>query len=224
MVVIQHEMKYMKTLKTLNFCLLLNFIGPAAMLLVGYYYTGECNMVFPVLTMAMMIPKIPTSYVAYSVGGEKTYKIGESLLSTPLNVSTMFLGKTVLPNIISAFTIIVSTLLVILVYSYVENVNAVESFSATTWILMIPASMLSSIIMTFLTAILSFTLKTPRQAYFATIYGGYLFMVPNALILFVASNQLLWSFVYLVVLLISVFVMFLFVRKKINRPLLVSKL
>lgn len=222
--VFRHEIKYMKTLKTLNFFLALSFIGPAAMLLVGYYYMGECNMVFPILTMAMMIPKVPTSYIAYSVGGEKTYKTGESLLATPLNISTMFLAKAILPNIISACMIIVSTFLVIFVSQYITNDNAMRFFSLTTWILMIPISMLSSIFMTFMTAILSLALKTPRQAYFVTIYGGYLFMIPVALILFVASNQLLWSLVYLVVLLISVLGMFLGVRLKTNRPLLVSKL
>ena len=115
--------------------------------------------------MNMMIPKIPTSYVAYSIGGEKAYKTGESLLSTPISLSSMILGKTVLPNIISAITIIVSTLLTLPVYSYVKNINAIVGLSASTWILMIPVSLLSSIIKTFLIAILSFILKTPRQAY-----------------------------------------------------------
>ena len=127
-------------------------------------------------------------------------------------------------NIISAITIIVSTLLTLPVYSYVKNVNAIVGLSASTWILMIPVSLLSSIIMTFLIAILSFTLKTPRQAYLVTIFGGYIFMVPTAFILFVVSNQLLWSLIYLAVLMISIFVLFFFVKYKINRPLLVSKL
>ena len=224
MTVICHEFKYMKTLKTLNYSFLVNFIGPVAMLLVSNYFTGEYNIYFSVLTMNMMIPKIPTSYVAYSIGGEKAYKTGESLLSTPISLSSMILGKTVLPNIISAITIIVSTLLTLPVYSYVKNINAIVGLSASTWILMIPVSLLSSIIMTFLIAILSFILKTPRQAYLVTIFGGYIFMVPTAFILFVASNQLVWSLIYLAVLMISIFVLLFFVKYKINRPLLVSKL
>lgn len=222
--IIQHEMKYMKTLKILNLSLSLNYIGPVAMLLIGYYYTGNWNMAFPILTMSMMIPKVPTSYIAYSIGGEKTYKTGESLLSTPLSISTIFLAKTILPNIISAIMIIVSTILLVLVRCGISNDSISDAFTLEMWILLLPISMLSSIFMTFLTAILSLILKTPRQAYFVTIYGGYLFLVPVALILFVAQNQLLWSFIYLIVLLISIIVMFLGVKQKTNRPLLISKL
>lgn len=222
--IIRHEIKYMKTLKTLNLFLALNYIGPVAMLLIGYYYTGNWNMTFPILTMSMMIPKVPTSYIAYSVGGEKTYKTGESLLSTPLNISTIFLAKAILPNILSAIMIIVSTILLVLVRCGITNDRISDVFTPEIWILLLPISMLSSIFMTFLTAILSLMLKTPRQAYFVTIYGGYLFLVPVALILFVAKNQLLWSLIYLVVLLISVVGMFLGVRLKTNRPLLISKL
>ena len=49
-------------------------------------------------------------------------------------------------------------------------------------------------------------------------------MVPTAFILFVASNQFVWSLIYLAVLMISIFVLLFFVKYKINRPLLVSKL
>lgn len=222
--IIRHEINYMKTLKTLNLFLSLNYIGPVAMLLIGYYYTGNWDMTFPILTMSMMIPKVPTSYIAYSVGGEKTYKTGESLLSTPLNISTIFLAKAILPNIISAIMIIVSTLLLVFVRCGITNDCISDAFTPEIWILLLPISMLSSIFMTFLTAILSLALKTPRQAYFVTIYGGYLFLVPVALILFVTQNQLLWSLIYLVILLVSVVGMFLGVRLKTNRPLLISKL
>lgn len=226
--VLRFELKYLLTLRTL----LLNFVflcfGPIGMVCLLFYVTGTLDLNYAVIITVLMIPRVPTNLIAYSIGGEKVYKTGESLLSTPLTIKSIFLGKCMIPILVSAIMLIISSLLTLLGVKIaalvIPKIPATQGYTLEQFILLIPVSILSSIAIMFIAAILSVILKTPRHGLYATSLLSFLFAIPVLAIIYMTANTLMWSLLYLGVLFSCDVLCLMRVSDKISRPQIMSRL
>jgi ABC-type Na+ efflux pump permease subunit len=226
-IVFGHELRYLLTLKTL----LLNFLFlcfcPAIVVALLKYFIGGVNLYYGVLLTALMMPRTPASLIAYSIGGEKIYKTGESLLSTPLRVRPMFLAKSMIPIVVSAIMLVLSALLTLiaanLIGAFAES-GSVYKYTADQLVLLFPAGIMSCVAMVFITGILSVNMKTPRQGLYVSSVLGIIFAAPPLAIVYLTRNALMWSAIYFAVLLLCDALCVKAVSDKTNRPQIMSKL
>ncbi|HHV08791.1 MAG TPA: hypothetical protein GXX75_00740 [Clostridiales bacterium] len=227
-IVFRYEMKYVLTLKIL----MINFLGlcfaPVAMVCLLAYYTGEINLNYAVLITILMIPRVPTNLIAYSIGGEKVYKTGESLLATPLRTRAIFVAKCMVPILISLLMLILSSSLTLaganILRGFIPIAAKSYIYNAEQLVLLFPVGMMSCTIMVFMAGILSVVMKTPRQGLYASSLLGAVFVVPALAIVYLAQNRLLWSGMYFAVLLAGSVLCLKCISGKISRPQIMGKL
>ncbi|MDR2889761.1 MAG: ABC transporter permease subunit [Lachnospiraceae bacterium] len=201
------ELKYLLTLKLM----LLNFAGmcatPALIACVLPQYTGVFDLNYAVFTTILLIPRVPTNLIAYSIGGEKVYKTGESLLATPLPARSIVLAKCMVPLLVSTVMLAVSaliTLLVVTVYGWIRpEFILVDHYTIGQLVLLFPVGIMSSMLMIALSAIASVLMKTPRHGLYVTSIISILFVLPVVAIVYGTTDHLRWSLIYLAVLLIG---------------------
>lgn len=226
--VFRHEVRYFCKLHTLQLNYLVLIFSPAIFLCLLAYANKSVNISFAIILIALMMPRIPTNLVSYAIGGEKTYKTGESLLSTPIKISSMFLGKSLLPILVSIVVLVSSSLLsqvaVGLIQYQLHGFFVFASYTSSEWILVYPVTMLSCTLMTFLTGILSAVLRTPRYGLYVSTIIGSLFVVPVFVITSFTRNPLFWSILYAIALLICNLGCLLLITKRISRPTLMLHL
>lgn len=218
--VFTHEMRYLATLKTLLLNFLLLCFAPAVVCFLSEFYLGEMNLNYAVLLTALMMPRTPTNLIAYSIGGEKTYKTAESLLSTPLNIRPMFLAKMMVPVLISTAMLIISSTFTLVVANLVGQ--ELYTYSIEQIILLFPAGILSCISMVLITGILSARMKKPRNGLYVSTTLGLIFVLPPLAIVYLASDKLLWSLVYCSFMLVANIICFIRINDKISRPQLMQ--
>ncbi len=226
-IVFKHELKYLWTLKTLLLNFLLLCPAPAIIICLFKYYTGHVNLEYAVLLTALIIPRVPTNLIAYSIGGEKTYKTGESLLSTPVRILPLFLAKSAIPVLTSAILLTVSSLFTLaganIIGNYFES-GIVYTYTADQLVLLFPVSVMSCITMVFITGILSVNMKTPRQGLYIASIIGFAFVIPPLAIVYLTQNTFMWSVIYFSVLLLCNAICLQRISGKIKRPQIMSRL
>lgn len=226
-IVFNHELKYLWTLKTLLLNFLLLCVAPAIIVCLSKYYTGQVNLGYAVLLTTLIIPRVPTNLIAYSIGGEKTYKTGESLLSTPVRILPLFLAKCAIPVLTTAIMLTVSSLATLaganVIGKYFESC-IVYTYTADQLVLLFPVSIMSCITMVFITGILSVNMKTPRQGLYIASAIGFAFVIPPLAIVYLTQNTFMWSVLYFIVLLLCNTICMKRISDKISRPQIMSKL
>jgi ABC-type Na+ efflux pump permease subunit len=207
--------------------LLLNFgllcFAPVILAWVFAYYSGgRIDLNYAVFVTVFMIPRVPTNVIAYSIGGEKTYKTGEALLSTPLHIRPVFLAKCMVPILVSAVMLIVSALVTLMGVHIIgltaPDMAPLGGYTAAQLVLLFPVSIMASMTMMFISAILSVILKTPRHGLYATSVISIVFLFPVLAIVYLAQNVLLWSVLYFAVLFIGNAICIKSISDKITRP------
>ncbi|MDR0220027.1 MAG: ABC transporter permease subunit [Lachnospiraceae bacterium] len=192
------------------------------------YFTDSFDLSYAVLVTVLIIPRVPTNLIAYSIGGEKAYKTGESLLSTPLHVRSVFLAKCALPVLISTVMLLLSALVSLAVadlYSrFFASADTVYMYSAEQLMLLFPVSIMSSVAMVLTTGVLSVVMKTPRQGLYAAFALGFVFVLPTLAIVYLAQNSFLWSVAYFLMLLIANLLGVKSISERITRPQLSAQL
>jgi len=227
-IVFGFELKYLLTLKTL----LLNFgamcAAPALIACLLPAYTGEYDLNYAVFMVILLIPRVPTNLIACSIGGEKVYKTGESLLSTPLRIRSVFLAKCMIPVLVTAVMLISSSLLTLMgatIYGWTTpDIAPVYRYTAAQLVLLFPVGILSSMLMMFLSAIFSVILKTPRHGLYVSSIISFLFVAPVLAIAYLTKSVLLWSVIYSVALLICNIICVRSISDKITHPQIMSRL
>ena len=224
-IVFRHEFKSLLTLKILMFSFLFLCFAPA---IIACMSPVEEQLNVAVLITAFMMPRIPSNLIAHSIGGEKVYKTGESLLSTPLQVRSLFLAKCTIPILISVIMLTLSSVVTLastnIPGAYTSSAEMIYSYSVPQLVLLFPVSIMSSITMVFISGVLSAFMKTPRQGLYATSVIGVLFVAPVAAITYLTKNTLMWSLIYFVILLICNVICAKSISDKISRPMLMDKL
>lgn len=76
-IVLRLEWKILMTLKRMLLSFGFLCFSPVAMVCLLLYFTGTLDLSYAVLLTVLMIPRVPTNLIAYSVGGEKVYKTGK---------------------------------------------------------------------------------------------------------------------------------------------------
>lgn len=222
-----HELKYLLTLKIL----LLNFLFLcfAPIIAIGFmkYYFGGVNLNYAVLLTAVIMPRTPTNLIAYSIGGEKVYKTGESLLSVPISLKAVFCAKCAVPILVSAIMLLLSSLITWLGANLIGRIfesGMVYHYSFHQLVLLFPVGVLSCLTMVFITGILSVSSKSPRQGLYISSILGIIFVIPPLIIITLTKTMLMWSFFYLIFLVIGNSICFKCMMHKIGRPQIMSRL
>lgn len=223
--VFAHEMKYLRTCGGLLFQFSILALCPAIMLYLGYYFLGQNNLYYAILTTMLSIPRIPSNLIAYSVGGEKAYKTGESILSTPVTVPALFWGKVTVPMMICSVMLILSSVLNLAVANMIAWLQGGRDFmfyDTAQFILLYGVGLALSLTMIFATCILTLTAKNPRIGlYFSTILGMG-FILPVLVIVYVIEFKLAGVLIYLVLLLAACIVMYSKIRRASRKTLMAS--
>ena len=218
--VLRHEARYcLKYPAVLRDLALLCFM-PGALLLTIWLLGAEPQLDHAVLLIALMIPRAPTNLAALSIGGEKAYKTGESLLATPLGMRPMFLGKSAVAVLVSSCMLALSAPLALLAANTlgVYAGSGPSAFTAGQLMLIFPAGILSSIAMVFITGILSMRAKTPRGGLYISSSVGLLFALPPVAIVYGAGNRLLWAALYCAALLLADLFCAVYISARVTRP------
>lgn len=224
-IVFAHEMRYLATLKLLLFNFLILCVTPAIVCMLGKYYLGSVDLNYAVLLTAFIIPRAPTNLIAYSIGGEKTYKTAETLLSTPLNTRPIFYAKMMVPVVVSGVMLILSSTLTLICANIVSQYLQIGTwymYKVQQLILLFPAGILSCISMTFVTGALSVRMKKPRNGLYASTIFGIFFVVPPFCIVYLTGNQVLWSLIYCFFLILVNVLCLAKISNKISRPQLMN--
>lgn len=225
--VLRHEFKYLLKLKTLLINFMILCACPAFVVCILKYYLGTVNLYYGVILTTLMIPRAPVNLIAYSIGGEKSYKTGESLLSTPIHLMPLFLAKSMIPVFISTIMLLLSSLLTLIGANIIGNV--LESgntylYTKDQLMLLFPIAIMSCITMVFLTGIFSVSMKTPRQGLYASSIIGLVFVIPLLLIVYLTQNPFLWSVIYFIMLLLINIVLLKEIVYRVTRPVIIGKL
>ncbi len=230
--VLQHEARYLRTIKTqirlfIIFCFI-PALGACYSSLSGSELFGLEYLDLTVIVSVLFIPSAIKNIVSYSVGGERAYKTGESLLSTPLNIRTIFLAKCALPVIVALIMIAASSILTLTGVNIISRFwgsGNLEFYSATQLTLLVSGGVLASIAMIFINGILSVQLKTPRNGLYVSTLLSMLLFAPSALITYNApENALLWAVVYAGMLLVMNLVLLAIISGNIRRSWLMGRL
>jgi len=227
-IVFGFELKYLMTIKTL----LLNFgalcFAPALVAWLSFYYTGKIDLNYAVFITVLFIPRVPVNLIAYSIGGEKVYRTGESLLSTPLHIRSVFLAKCMIPLMVSAIMLVLSSLLTLMGAEIIGRITGEITlkymYTAEQLVLLFGVGIMSSMLMMFISAILSVVLKIPRHSLYVTSLLSFLFVVPVLAIVYLAKNILMWSLIYSAFLLICNALCIRGISDKITNSQIISRL
>ncbi len=230
-IVLRHELKYVLTLKPLlrNFALL-SFAPALLVCLLPFsgYYDGAVDLNQAVLVTALLVPRIPVNLIAYSIGGEKVYKTGESLLSTPLGVRPVFLAKCTVPVLVSMIILPLSTSATLvgvnLIAASAPKMVPVTFYNAEQLIFLFPASLLTCILMILLTGILSYVLKLPRYSLYVNSLLSFLFVIPTLSIINASQGSPIRSITYCALLLLVDLTLLAVVSGRTNRSWLMARL
>jgi ABC-type Na+ efflux pump permease subunit len=214
---------YLRSLKTLLLHFGILCLAPGIFAWVFAYYSGgRMDLNYAVFATVFMIPRVPTNLIAYSIGGEKVYKTGESLLSAPLCVRPVFLAKCMAPVLVSTVMLTVSALVTLmgagLIGLIAPDTAPLGGYTAAQLVLLFPVGITASGMMVFISAVLSVILKTPRHGLYATSIISIVFLFPVLAIVYLAQNILLWSALYFAVLFIGNAICVKSISDKITRP------
>lgn len=225
--VLHHEWKYFVALKRFRFSMLFLIVAPAIFTMLAYIYFGELNFYYPIIIMALGVPRITVNMISYSIGGEKVYKTFESLLSTPIRTESMFIGKSMIAILISLVMLVVSSLFTWLTANFIQFVFMHETsliWFSTAQSILIFDNLLICIFMIFITGILSMVMQKPRQGLYIASALSFLTMVPSLLVTFGVKHPLEWSAGIMIILLeINLFLIY-YVLQRIKRPQIMAKL
>lgn len=225
--VLNHEWNYFKALKRFRYSLLIFSAAPAIFLMIGNYYFSEINLYYPIVIMALGIPRITVNLLAYSIGGEKVYKTFESLLSTPIHTASMFLGKILLPFLFSLVLLIVSTIVSLAaanIMIHIQGGNTDVFLLDTAQLILIIDNLLLCFFMIFVTGILTMLMPKPRQGVMIASVLGFLFTIPSLFVGFITEHKLQWSVSILFVFIFINLFLTLFTLKKIERPQIMARI
>lgn len=179
-----HEMQYLKTQKLLllNFGILI--LCPAGLQYTLWIMLGVNDLHYAVLLTILIIPRIPTNLIAYSVGGEKAYKTGESILSTPVSISALFWGKAAVPCLVSVLLLVFSAALNLAAANILAGIDGAAPlfYDATQLVLLFGVGLATGFIMIIAAAIFSLKAKTPRKGLYYSTFLGLVFFVPAAVL------------------------------------------
>jgi len=227
-IVFGFELKYLLTFKTVLFQYGFLCFTPAIVAWLSFYYTGKFELNYAAFITVLFIPRIPSSLIALSIGGEKAYKTGESLLSTPLKIRQIFLAKCMIPLTISALMLILSSLFTLMgaeiISRLTPGIAIARGYTVEQLVLIFPVGIMSATLMIFISAILSVAMKTPRAGMNVSSMLTFLFVVPVLAIVYLSHNVLIWSVVYAVVLLICSVICIIKISDKISRPQILDRL
>ncbi|MHC5218333.1 hypothetical protein ACYSNR_16985 [Enterococcus sp. LJL128] len=220
-----HELHYLKSLKMLQFQFGILTLCPAGLQLTMWLMYGLNDLSYSVLLLILIMPRIPTNLIAYSIGGEKAYNTGETILSTPVLVSALFWGKAIVPCFVSIVMLLVSAALHLIaanLFSVIEGTQLLF-YTPSQLVLLIGVGLATSFSMVLVSTILSLKAKTPRKGLYYSTFLGFVFFMPATVISYQTNASLGWSLVYFIVLL---FVnIFLYNRvKNVSRDELMTKL
>lgn len=224
--VFRHELRYLFTLKTLLLNYLLLCFAPLIIVILFKYYLDKINLYYAVFITILMIPRTSTNLIAYSIGGEKSYKTGESLLSTPLKIKDIFLGKSMIPIIVSTIMLIFSSTLTLIGINVLGSIFKLEQiylYSADQLMLLFPVGIMSCITMIFITGVLSLSAKTPRHGLYISSIVGNIFVLPPLMIIYLTQNIFIWSLIYFLVLIFCNMLFMKNISRKISRTYLMNK-
>lgn len=209
--VFAHEWRYFRTLKglILQFCVLA--VCPAIVLFLGWYYLGRNDLYYAVLLTILIIPRIPANLVAYSVGGEKAYRTGESILSTPVSVTALFWGKAAVPLMVCGVMLLLSSALNLLAANLIAGWMGETGFvfyDAGQLVLLfgVGLGVCASMILT--AAILSLKAKNPRMGLYLSTILGIGFIIPALAVVYLTQSKLIGAAIYLALLLVFCIVMY----------------
>lgn len=229
-IVFGHELRYLMTLKSLflsPFGLLPLCFAPMAVACLPKLYGGEIDLNYAVILTALAMPRTPMNLVAYSVGGEKTYRTGESLLSTPLMIKPLFLAKSTVAVLVSLITLFLSSILTLAGANHIGKLaesGAVYMYTASQLVLLFPVGIMSSVTMVFVTGILSANMKTPRQGLYISSLLTLAFVIPVLAIVYLGHSELIWPVIYFAALFLGNAFCVRAISGKVSRPLIMSRL
>lgn len=225
--VLRHEFKYLMKLKILLINFMILCACPALVVCILKYYLGSVNLYYGVILTTLMMPRAPINLIAYSIGGEKAYKTGESLLSTPVHLMSLFLAKSMIPVFISTIMLLLSSLLTLIganiIGTLFESGNT-YLYTKDQLMLLFPIGIMSCITMVFITGIFSISMKTPRQGLYVSSILGVIFVIPILFIVYLTPNPFLWSVIYFIILLLANIVSLKGIVSQISRPIILGKL
>lgn len=220
MIVFRHEFRYFLTLKNMKTSILIQCFAPAIFVLLGASINQNIDLRVAVIIMIIGIPRIPMSLAGYSISGEKVYKTFESLLSTPVAIKSLFLGKLILPTCISFFMFLSSTIIVLIsefIYTNIIDVGlSIVYFSIEELIIIFANGLFIVTFIIFITAVATMLMKVPRNGLFITSVLTFLFGIPYFMILYVLDDKIMYSILSFIILLITNFICYLYLIKKVN--------
>ncbi|WP_340024023.1 hypothetical protein MHI24_02675 [Paenibacillus sp. FSL K6-1096] len=227
-IVLKFEWKALMALKSLLLSFGLLCFSPVALVCLLLYFTGTFDLNYAVILTVLLIPRVPSNLIAYSIGGEKVYKTGEALLSTPLQLRPVLLAKCTVPVLVTAAMLAVSSLLtwagIRMIPLLMPELAPIPGYTVLQLILLFPVSLLSSMSMILIAAILSVRLRTPRHGLYATSLLSFLFVLPVLAILYLAPDPLLWALIYSAILLLGDLICLMKISDHITRPQVMSRL
>lgn len=219
-----HEMHYLKTLKMVLFNFAILTLCPAGLQYTVWLMTGANDLSYGVLLTILIVPRIPTNLVAYSVGGEKAYSTAESILSTPVPVTALFWGKAAVPCLVAAVMLLLSAVLNLLTANLFACLDGSPFlfYSAGQLVLLIGVGLTTCFVMILASAILSLRAKTPRKGLYYSTLLGLVFFLPASAILYLAGGSLFWALGYFALLLGVCYVLYNKVRRVTRAELMVN--
>lgn len=229
-IVFRHELRVLLTYRSLflnPLGLITGCFAPAIVVCLLTCLTRTIDLNYAVLVTLLLIPRTPMNLAAISIGGEKAYKTGESLLATPLRVRPVFLAKSMLAIVFSAITLVVSALLTLGVAYLAGKLLGMPgsyTYSGGQAVLLFLAGIMSGVTMVFITGVLSVNLKTPRQGLYMASILSFAFILPPLAIIYLTHHALIWAIVYSAVLAIGNAMCVKSISDRIERPLIMSKL
>lgn len=150
------------------------------------------------------------------------------MLATPLQLRLVLLAKCTVPVLVTAVMLAVSSLLtwagIGLIPLIMPELAPIPGYTAAQLILLFPVSILSSISMILIAAILAVRLRTPCHGLYATSFLSLLFVLPVMAILYLAPDPLLWAILYSAVLLLGDLICLRKILGNITRPQVMSRL
>lgn len=149
-------------------------------------------------------------------------------MSTPLQIRPVFLAKCMIPVLVTAVMLTLSSLLTLAGVSIGAMISpelvSIQGYTAAQLILLFPVSLLSSIAMMFIAAILSLRLRTPRQGLYVTSFLSVVFVFPVLVVIYLVPDMLVGAIIYLVILVIGNLICLKRISDNITRPQLMSRL
>lgn len=219
-IVFNHELRYFLTLKQMKRSIFIQCLAPAIFVLLNAYFYKTIDLRIAVIIMIIGIPRIPMSLTGYSIAGEKVYHTFESILSTPISIKSLFIGKSILPIGISLIMFIFSSLITLITtnlyakYTFVKYTFTL--FNLTELLIIFGNGLLIVTFIIFITGLTTLLMKVPRNGLFITSMLTFLFGIPYSLILYGKVNDFLLSIITLILLLLINIFCYLYLLKKMD--------